>query len=94
MRYAKMLAVQIDGGNEIEAEEADVVGTLYPGERVDAITRWNSGISHEETRLHISLDQEYETSHDIRCEHRTDTQSGTSTIQTRLLSLNSHFPLR
>ena len=59
MQNAKVLAVQVDGGNEVEAEEADIVGTVYPGERVDVLTRWMPDASHEETSLFVTLDEEY-----------------------------------
>ena len=54
-----MLAVQVDGGNRIEATGADSVGILYPGERVDVIVCWKAGSTDSGLRLHVSLDQEY-----------------------------------
>ena len=59
IKNAKICAVQVDGGNEIDAEEADTIGTVYPGERVDVVARWNSGAPHESTGLMVSLDEEY-----------------------------------
>lgn len=62
LSHAKMLAIHVDGGNEIEATEADSVGIVYPGERVDVIARWDStgsASSTEPPMLYISLDTEY-----------------------------------
>ena len=53
-----MLAIQVDGGNDIEAVYADSVGILYPGERVDIIARWRIGYANRGPLLHVSLDQE------------------------------------
>jgi FtsP/CotA-like multicopper oxidase with cupredoxin domain len=46
----------VDGGHHIEGRSAESVGILYPGERVDLISAWNS--RSVSPRLRISLDRE------------------------------------
>ena len=60
MSHAKMLAIQVDGGSDIEAEASNSVRTIYPGERVDIIVRWNTSAAHGGRRLRVSLDEEYD----------------------------------
>lgn len=55
---AKMLAIHVDGGNEIEASDADMLGIIYPGERVDIIIRWNIGAELVGSSLQVSFDEE------------------------------------
>jgi FtsP/CotA-like multicopper oxidase with cupredoxin domain len=54
---AKMLPIQVDGGNEIETEETDHVGVIYPGERADVIVSWDEDVFNA-VNLHVSLDEE------------------------------------
>jgi len=60
MSHAKMLAIQVDGGSDIEAEASNSVGTIYPGERADIIVSWNTSVAHGGRGLRISLDEEYD----------------------------------
>lgn len=52
-----MSVIQVDGGNKVKKHaEADSVGVLYPGERVDLIVELKE--STENPRLEVTLDQE------------------------------------
>jgi FtsP/CotA-like multicopper oxidase with cupredoxin domain len=46
----------VDGGNAIEGRSAKSVGIIYPGERLDSISKWDS--ASISPRLRISLDRE------------------------------------
>ena len=59
MDHSRLLAVQVDGGNEIDATEADSVGILYPGERVDMIADRLAGFEGGYPSFHVEFDQEY-----------------------------------
>ena len=93
MSHAKVLAIEVDGGSEIEAVDSDSVGIIYPGERVDLVIHWTTGAAHIEPGFRITLDEEYD---DTFCKELmklvTDSASGTSPIQIRLLSLHRLFP--
>jgi FtsP/CotA-like multicopper oxidase with cupredoxin domain len=57
IEQAKMLPIQVDGGNEIEREATNQVGVIYPGERADVIVFWNEDVFNQ-VNLHISFDEE------------------------------------
>ena len=59
MDHSRLLAVQVDGGNEIDATEADSVGILYPGERVDILAYRITGLEGGNPSFHVEFDQEY-----------------------------------
>ncbi|KAG0650862.1 Diphenol oxidase 1 [Hyphodiscus hymeniophilus] len=48
--------ITIDGGNLVEGRSVESVGIIYPGERVDLLSKWDA--SPSPPRLHISLDRE------------------------------------
>jgi len=56
MRNATISPFQVDGGNPITSAEAQRVGIVYPGERVDAILR--TGSSDEHGYFEIEMDDE------------------------------------
>lgn len=50
--------ITVDGGHAIPGTPAGSVGVLYPGERMDLISKWNTDAASHSPRLHISLDRE------------------------------------
>jgi FtsP/CotA-like multicopper oxidase with cupredoxin domain len=56
---AKMTVVQLDGGQRIaNAEVVDLIGILYPAERMDVIVHWEDGEQKSDAVLTVSLDNE------------------------------------
>ena len=48
--------ITVDGGHRIKGHSAESVGIIYPGERIDLISKWNTDSTSP--RLRISLDRE------------------------------------
>lgn len=54
---ASLRPIQTDGGSRLAAEPADVVGIVYPGERLDVLVDWKDAIP-KNSWLKIFLDDE------------------------------------
>jgi hypothetical protein len=56
--HAKLIPLQVDGGCEVIGSASDYVGTLYPGERVDLLVKWDSEVLSTGSELEIIMDPE------------------------------------
>jgi hypothetical protein len=48
----------VDGGCEVIGSASDYVGTLYPGERVDILVKWDAEVLSTGSELEIIMDPE------------------------------------
>ncbi|RFU25162.1 hypothetical protein B7463_g11178, partial [Scytalidium lignicola] len=63
---AKMMVVQLDGGERItNAQSADSIGVLYPGERMDILVEWADSEQDNDSLLIVTLDPENFRAHNL-----------------------------